>query len=109
MATGRTAATTRTRPARSAFFLLPPADEGGVHGSMSAPHDLRHRRQREARGLRRVLPQLGGDRSDRSPDRRDRRRLEPGRSVGPADPGAKHLNIASGRRASAANAGIVTK
>ena len=41
------------------FFLFPPAEAGGKRGRDVGAADLRHRRQRQERRLRRVLPQLG--------------------------------------------------
>ena len=77
----------RQGPAGQRRVLPVPAGRGGRHARRDVgAADLRHRRERQARRLRRVLPQLGRHRPDRAPDQRDRRRLEPGRPDRPADP-----------------------
>ena len=57
-------------PGKVGFFLMPPLKAGGKHAAMSAPLTYGIAATREARRLRRVLPQLGRDEPDGPEDQR---------------------------------------
>ena len=74
-------------PGKVGFFLFPSAEDGGVHGSMGVPTTFGIAANAKHADCAAFFLELGGDRSGRSPDHRDRRGLEPGRSVRPAPSG----------------------
>ena len=59
------------------FFVFPPGEAVGTLAAMSAPLTYGIANTRQERRLRRGVLQLGRHERDGSPDRRDRRRLEP--------------------------------
>ena len=82
--TGRTATYDTDAPGNIGFFLFPPAEEGGVHGSMGVPVTFGIAANAKNADCAAFFLNWVGDRPGGAPDQRDRRRLQPGRARRPA-------------------------
>ena len=62
----------KDQPGNVGFFVFPPAEAGGAHGSMGVPAHVRHREECQARRLRGILLQLGRHERQGTRHQRDR-------------------------------------